>query len=66
LDERAVKETKASHQDIREGVLNAARDMYLPVKEFLAAQPGIDGYDLLNQFMDADGCGNIQEFLQLQ
>jgi hypothetical protein len=66
LDERAAKEKAGSHQDIREGIINATRDMYQPVREFLAAQPGIDGYDLLNLFMMEDDCGSIQEFLQLQ
>lgn len=66
LDERAAKEKAGSHHDIREGIINATRDMYQPVREFLAAQPGIDGYDLLNLFMMEDDCGSIQEFLQLQ
>jgi len=60
------RETEKSQQDIRGGILDATRKMYQPVKEFLAAQPGISGYDLLNQFMDEDGVSNIQEYLQLQ
>jgi len=66
VDERIKRESQASASDIKEGVLNAARDMFLPVKEFLAAQPGIDGYLLLNQFMDEDGIEDIQTYLQVQ
>jgi hypothetical protein len=66
LLEEPSRETHASHRDIREGILNPARDMYLPIKEFLAAQPGIEGYMLLSQFMREDGIPNIQEYFQVQ
>jgi hypothetical protein len=66
LDESQKREQQASEDDIRGGVLNAVRKMYEPVKEFLAAQPGIDGYLLLNQFMDEDGVEDIQTYVQVQ
>jgi len=70
LDESQEREKQKSHQDIKEGVLNATQKMFEPIKEFLAAnsppEDPLAGFRLLNQFMEEDESESIQEYLQLQ